>query len=336
MHNDLMRRELEAHKGYEVKTEGDAFMVAFGDPVSAVKWCLEVQQALLKVDWPNKLYQHFKSAPVMSKKGEPLFRGLRVRMGIHCGEASAQEDPVTGRMDYFGQMVNRAARVESVGTGGQVIMSSDVHDRVMAALESQVVVLDLGVVALKGLSTDTHVYQILPRALAERTFAPSAVAAEDEAEKDLKKKLSELQKQNDALKETLRDISAEVEESMRQAKHLLSDVNAASLDGTPNDEVLQELKKQLANLLNSQEATASELVQAKAAKSALLEQSVLIQEQEQLAVQKKKANLNAQIELLKRERSSSPSSTGGGPRLVFWLLVLLLFFRAFVAPLITL
>ena len=81
-------------------------MVAFEDPLVAVSWCLDVQQALLEVTWPENIYNHEKSKLVTSESGKVLYRGLRVRMGIHTGSPSAQEDPVTGRMDYFGPMVS--------------------------------------------------------------------------------------------------------------------------------------------------------------------------------------------------------------------------------------
>src|SRR5690606_10287117 len=45
-HNQIMRRQLQIHGGYEVKTEGDAFMVCFRTPTSALLWCFSVQQLL--------------------------------------------------------------------------------------------------------------------------------------------------------------------------------------------------------------------------------------------------------------------------------------------------
>ena len=94
-------------------------MCSFGDPLVAVKFCLDAQEKLLLVEWPSDLYRHEKSQIVPAEGGSGfLYRGLRVRMGLHCGTPSCEEDPTTGRMDYFGQMVNRAARVESIAHGG--------------------------------------------------------------------------------------------------------------------------------------------------------------------------------------------------------------------------
>lgn len=64
----------------------------------------------------NGLADLFKSpfaGIVKDEKGNTIYRGLRVRMGIHYGKPECKLDPVTGRMDYFGGMVNRAARVSS-------------------------------------------------------------------------------------------------------------------------------------------------------------------------------------------------------------------------------
>ena len=83
--------------------------IAFSSAVNAVKWCLETQQELLKQDWPEKIYEGEDSA-IEEVDGQEIYRGLRVRMGVHTGEPTAERDPVTGRMDYFGPMVNRSAR----------------------------------------------------------------------------------------------------------------------------------------------------------------------------------------------------------------------------------
>jgi adenylate cyclase len=55
VHNGIMRRCLRTIGGYEVKTEGDAFMVAFKNAEHALKWCLTVQMQLLEADWPKEV-----------------------------------------------------------------------------------------------------------------------------------------------------------------------------------------------------------------------------------------------------------------------------------------
>ena len=54
-HNALFRAALAEFGGYEVKTEGDAFMVAFGDAQAAVAMCLTMQERLQEADWPDAL-----------------------------------------------------------------------------------------------------------------------------------------------------------------------------------------------------------------------------------------------------------------------------------------
>lgn len=65
IHHELMRRLIRAFDGYEVKTEGDAFMVSFSSVTSAVLWCFTVQLELLRADWPVEL--------VMSEEGKELY-----------------------------------------------------------------------------------------------------------------------------------------------------------------------------------------------------------------------------------------------------------------------
>lgn len=125
LHNTMMRRQLRIVGGYEVKTEGDSFMVSFPTPTSALLWCFNVQNQLLIEDWPNEILETNEGCEVTDSLGNILFRGLSVRMGIHWGSPVCELDMVTRRMDYFGPMVNRASRIESSADGGQIAVSSD-------------------------------------------------------------------------------------------------------------------------------------------------------------------------------------------------------------------
>ena len=76
IHNKLMRELLSKHQGYEVKTEGDAFMIAFASPKNAIKWCFETQLALLKQDWPEEIYLG-AAASIEEVDGVLIYKGLR-------------------------------------------------------------------------------------------------------------------------------------------------------------------------------------------------------------------------------------------------------------------
>ena len=135
MHNEVMRRHLRIIGGYEVKTEGDAFMVAFPTVTSALLWAFTIQSQLLEVQWPQEILSSVHGEEMEDDDGNVIFRGLSVRMGIHWGRPVCEIDPVTKRMDYFGPMVNRAARIESVADGGQICVSSDFIQEVHRMLE---------------------------------------------------------------------------------------------------------------------------------------------------------------------------------------------------------
>lgn len=51
-------------------------------------------------------------------------------LGVHTGTPTCEPDPVTGRMDYFGPMVNRSARVEGTANGGQIMCSGEVWEKI--------------------------------------------------------------------------------------------------------------------------------------------------------------------------------------------------------------
>ncbi|KAJ9098891.1 hypothetical protein QFC19_006230 [Naganishia cerealis] len=130
MHNSLLRRQLRIIGGYEVKTEGDAFMVSFPTVTSALLWCFTCQLQLLNEDWPREILECGDGREVFDSNGELIARGLSVRMGIHVGVPVWERDPITRRMDYFGPMVNKSSRVSASADGGQIMVSSDVMKEV--------------------------------------------------------------------------------------------------------------------------------------------------------------------------------------------------------------
>ncbi|KAH7118821.1 hypothetical protein B0J11DRAFT_77667 [Dendryphion nanum] len=202
-HNELMRRQLRIIGGYEVKTEGDAFMVAFPTVTSALLWCFTIQSQLLDVPWPQEILSSVNGQEVVDADGNVIFRGLSVRMGIHWGTPVCEVDPVTKRMDYFGPMVNRASRISSVADGGQITVSSDFIAEIQRLLETHIEgdrsnsagsedqlgddmmsqnirqelrslssqgfeVKDLGERRLKGLENPEYIYLMYPHSLASR------------------------------------------------------------------------------------------------------------------------------------------------------------------------
>ena len=171
MHDDVLRRTIAELGGYEVKTEGDAFMIAFGRAADAVRWCHQAQLALLDAPWPEAIFERPEAA--IARAGDKvLFRGLRVRMGAHVGEPDCRPDPVTGRMDYFGPVVNRAARVSAAGHGGQTLVSRAALSAAGAPATFDAEVIDLGEHRLKGLIASEHLFQVLPHRVVGRTFPP--------------------------------------------------------------------------------------------------------------------------------------------------------------------
>ncbi|CCH60410.1 hypothetical protein TBLA_0C06140 [Henningerozyma blattae CBS 6284] len=124
-HNDIMRRQLRIYGGYEVKTEGDAFMVTFPTLLSGFIWCLSVQLKLLDAQWPDEITSINNGRMIIDKNGVKIYEGLSVRMGIHWGRPVPELDLVTQRTDYLGPVVNKAARVSGVADGGQITLSSD-------------------------------------------------------------------------------------------------------------------------------------------------------------------------------------------------------------------
>ena len=255
MHNRLMRDRIREHQGYEVKTEGDAFMIAFADPSNAVHFCLDVQERLVQVKWPRELFDHPASKVEHTAEGDILWRGFRVRMGVHTGEPDAQRDPVTKRIDYFGTMVNRSARVEGLASGGQVLLSSDVYDAISGRLSlfGDPVVEDLGCFRPKGIDEDIQVFQLLPKSLGQRSFPPPKTGVTEKDVTTLGNSIQKLRDDCTALTDNLDGIRSSLDRAKSDtqgAAKKLRDLNRRLSEGGVKG-VLKELEEEFERLLSS-------------------------------------------------------------------------------------
>ncbi|PSR72634.1 hypothetical protein PHLCEN_2v11518 [Hermanssonia centrifuga] len=189
-HNLCLRRRLRLCGGYEVKTEGDAFICSFPNTMAALWWCLAVQIDLLNVAWPLEILECEDGKEIVDSAGRLIARGLSVRMGIHCGSPISDPDPTTHRMDYLGPVVNRAARISSSAGGGQIMCSADVirevnasilvtepptehtHEQPAKAVDAirhiGVRIIPVGEVKLKGLEVPESLSLVYPAELAGR------------------------------------------------------------------------------------------------------------------------------------------------------------------------
>jgi class 3 adenylate cyclase len=98
-HNALIREQLRAHDGFEVKTMGDGFMVAFQSAKKGLDCAIAIQRAF---------------ADHNSSHGEHV----KVRIGLHAGEAIKDGD------DFYGKNVILASRVAGKAVGGEILVSS--------------------------------------------------------------------------------------------------------------------------------------------------------------------------------------------------------------------
>ena len=135
-HDRMLREIFEVSSGYVFKTIGDAFCVAFDTARNALAGALECQRALRAADW--------------GELGE-----LKVRMALHTGAAEQRDG------DYFGQALNRVARILSSAHGGQVLVSLPTEELVRDHLPPGAQLRHLGEHRLRDLARPEHLYQLV-------------------------------------------------------------------------------------------------------------------------------------------------------------------------------
>jgi predicted ATPase/class 3 adenylate cyclase len=138
-HDQLMRGAIESNRGRVFKTVGDAFCAVFPAGADAIAAAISAQRALLQSDWS-------------------AVDGLRVRMAINCGPVEERGE------DYFGQTLNRVARVLGVAYGGQVLLTAEAASD-LKRLDDDASLRDLGSHRLKDLPEAQKIYQLLAKGL---------------------------------------------------------------------------------------------------------------------------------------------------------------------------
>ena len=130
-HRRLVRSAVEEHGGYEVDCRGDEFFLAYSDARAAVDTALAIQRSHESHTWPGG-------------------REVRVRIGVHTGRPSIEED------DYVGIDVHCVARICAAGHGRQVLLSKATVECI-----DDVAVRDLGEHELRGLQAPERIFQLL-------------------------------------------------------------------------------------------------------------------------------------------------------------------------------
>ncbi|MBW2232870.1 MAG: tetratricopeptide repeat protein, partial [Deltaproteobacteria bacterium] len=133
-HNDIVRKQVTAHGGHEVELQGDGFLLAFRSTVRAIDCAIAIQKA----------FEAHNSGAAETP--------IRVRIGIHTGEALRERDK------FFGRTVILAARIAAEAKGGEILVSADLKELTEGSGE-----LRFGTgreVRLKGISEAQRLYSV--------------------------------------------------------------------------------------------------------------------------------------------------------------------------------
>ncbi len=155
-HRRLVRAAIAAHAGHEIDTQGDAFFAAFGAARQAVLCALDIQRALAAHRWPGGAR-------------------VRVRIGVHTGQAVPQQGA------YTGPAAHRAARICAAARGGQVLVSQATQTLIEDEEgEPGFTLVDVGEHRLKDLDRPVRLFQLAAAGLGTSPAGePGAVPAAD-------------------------------------------------------------------------------------------------------------------------------------------------------------
>lgn len=166
-HRRLLREAVSGSGGTEVDEQGDALLAAFGSAGGAIGAAVTAQRAIAAEDWPTGVE-------------------LRVRMGLHTGEATVAGDR------YVGIALHRGRRVCDAAHGGQILVSSATHAIVAADPPDAVRFKEVGEVRLAGFDQPERLFQVVAEGLPEAFAEPRAALAWRDAQPALLERAEEL------------------------------------------------------------------------------------------------------------------------------------------------
>ena len=140
-HYELLDEVISRHGGVRPveQGEGDSVVAVFTRASDALAAALDAQRAFHQEAWPEGV-------------------SLKLRMALHTGEAQRRTEG-----NYFGQAVNRCARLRAIAHGGQVVCSRTTHDLACERLPEGAALVDLGVHRLRDLGRPEQVASQPPR-----------------------------------------------------------------------------------------------------------------------------------------------------------------------------
>jgi class 3 adenylate cyclase len=171
-HRRIVRTAFGEHGGIEIDTQGDAFFFVFQRAREALAGAVEAQREHARADWPGDA-------------------DVRVRMGLHTGESAVHEE------GYVGLDVVRAARICTVGRGGQILLSESTRALVGSGVPDGVSVFPLGQRHLRGIDEPERVFEVAIDGLEpeeiERPAADGAPAERgDDVHEDIARRFEDL------------------------------------------------------------------------------------------------------------------------------------------------
>jgi predicted ATPase/class 3 adenylate cyclase/DNA-binding CsgD family transcriptional regulator len=136
-HDELLDEVISRHGGMRRRQDGNGVVAAFTRASDAVAAALDLQRGFHSEGWPDGV-------------------SVKLRIALHTAETQRRDEG-----NYFGQAVNRCARLRAVAHGGQVVLSRATRDLALDRLPKHAELTDLGVHRLRDLGQPEHVFGLV-------------------------------------------------------------------------------------------------------------------------------------------------------------------------------
>ena len=204
MVDSIITLSTDESNGYICKGQGGKFLIMFSVTDDAVKWAVTIQQKLMQVVWPEGTGDAKHKSQQVSLALEPplhsspshlpplvpvsqdveargvVFGNIELGVGIDTGVPSMFSfNKITKRMDYFGKVINRAARVTSCAIAGEICVTEQVQGEISKAFVVNLHIESRGLFTLKGIATQQEIFTLQSVELKGRIAALNSMRQEE-------------------------------------------------------------------------------------------------------------------------------------------------------------
>lgn len=271
IYTEIIQYLVTKSNGYIIQTKGDSFICCWKKTINAINCALALQIKLQEADWPSDLLNEEETKEIRDNFGKIMFRGFRIRIGLHLGQPLTRIDPLSDQLEYYGAVKERLDLVFSYAKGGQIAISNELW----VEMKPSIKLLKYKIRFTESEESDIQnkgIIFILPESLSNRSW---------NMQSPIERELLKLKKSNEMIQDQFTDLQSNIinlQISLREKESIIKEKDKIIIE---HSNIIEKKNEELKNSEIKFKDVLNELQKQNwASKTIQMNESVLDWEQE--------------------------------------------------------